>query len=271
MLVVVAYRVGRGLDGKVRVAHRDADARGADHARVVRPVAEGDRLLRRDAERGAQRYERVALVGRGDVQLDIRRDGRADRDLREEGRELLELALSLAQIAEVHLGLLDAAAVGAQVVLQILDRRARAAEHLEDAFVGDIVPRVVEKILRDKAPVVLVAVIEHVEAVHIVHQPDGQLVSDLGAVERGIRLRVIDISAVDRDEIARKGLELQRGGNDLVDPPCRRDDQRAVIVGCLQRAQRSRRDRLVVVQERAVEIKGNQFCPHASLHSLPFS
>ena len=129
----------------------------------------------------------------------------------------------------------------------------------------------VEKVLRDKAPVVLIAVIEHVERVHVLHQADGQLVSDLGAVERGVCLRVIDIGAVDCDEIAGKGLELQRSRDDLVDPTRGRDDLCAGLKGRLQDPQRPRRDGLVVVQKRAVKVEGNQLVLHASLHRFPFS
>ena len=271
MLVVVADGVRDGLDGKVGVPHRHAAARRADQAEVVRAVAEGERLFDRDPQRGAERAQRVALVGRGDVQLDVRGHRGADRDLGEERGQSLELFFPRAHVAEVHLGLLHAAAVGAEIGLQVLHRRARAVEQLKDAAVGDVVPGPLVHRPRDIAPVVLVAVVDHVERVHVLHQAQRQLVRHLRAAERFVPLRVEDLRPVDRDVIARKGLEPQRGGHALVDAPRRRDDQRAPFVRRVQRPQAAIGDRLVVMQDRAVEVEGDQLVLHASSHGSPFS
>ena len=135
---------------------------------VVGTAGEGERLLRRDPQRGAERAQRLPLVGAEDVDLDVRGHRAADRDLREKRGQLFQLFFLCAQVAEVHLRLLDAAAAGAEIGLQVLHRRARAVEQLEDAAVRDVVPGPLVHRTADIAPVVLVAVVDHVERVHMV-------------------------------------------------------------------------------------------------------
>ena len=85
-----------------------------------------------------------------------------------------------------------------------------------------------------------------------------QLGRQLLGQERFVFLRVIDLRAVDQNEIARKLLVEKRFRKRPVQPPRRRDEQHTAFLRGVKRMHRARGDGLVGAQQRSVQIEGNQ-------------
>ena len=85
-----------------------------------------------------------------------------------------------------------------------------------------------------------------------------QLGRQLLGQERFVFLRVIDLRAVDQNEIARKLLVEKRLRKRPVQPPRRRDEQHTAFLRGVKRMHRARGDGLVGAQQRSVQVEGNQ-------------
>ena len=96
----------------------------------------------------------------------------------------------------------------------------------------------------------------------MVHDPQGQVQRDVAPVESLLLLRVVDQGAVGEDVIADEGEGFQLLRNAAQDPSRGGDDVHAAL-GCqAQRVQVFLRQALGVIQQRPVQIKGNQFAIH---------
>jgi len=120
---------------------------------------------------------------------------------------------------------------------------------------GDKCSRVFLHAARHPAPVVLIAVVDHGEAVEILQDPQSRLQRNFRSADSLFRADVIDLRAVDGDGVVQKrqllndlrhtGKEAARGRHDLDACLCRG----------IERIAGARRQLLLGVQQCAVQIE----------------
>ena len=71
LVVGGGHEIRRRQHLRMGVGHRHARARRLDHREVIQPVAERDTVLEREAEILRKAPERISLVRRGDVELQV--------------------------------------------------------------------------------------------------------------------------------------------------------------------------------------------------------
>lgn len=266
VVVAAGDLVGRGLHLGVGVGHGYAQPRRPKHGQVVGAVAEGHGLLPPDAQMCSQGQQRLVLAGVHAVDLDVVGDRRGGHQLREELRNAPELPLPLVQILGLkeHLQLLQRLPPLPQGLLQIVHRHPQALYDLQHVRLGGEVGRAgFIHAAGHPAALVLIAVVDHGQRVHVLVAAQGQLQGHVAPVEQPILRGVVDPCAVGDDEVAHAGQALHRLRDAPDDAARGRHRDPASLRRGLQGPEILGRDALFIVQQRPVQVEGDQLPAHA--------
>ena len=189
------------------------------------------------------------------VDLNVAGHGRADAQAGKTLREVGEQPAAQRIVRCEQLQLLDAPVLLPQIRLELVNRRAQLTHHAQGVLDGDKCSGVFLHAARHPAPVVLIAVVDHGEAVEILQDPQSRFQRNFRSADSLFRADVIDLRAVDGDGVVQKrqllndlrhtGKEAARGRHDLDACLCRG----------IERIAGARRQLLLGVQQCAVQIK----------------
>ena len=196
--------------------------------------------------------QRPALVCINGIKLEVVAKRRCDQNIRKRGRDLRTRRFTLCHVPKTQLHLLHRLTVCAHKRFQIRDRRTCAPQECDHFLIGVIIPHTLKKCAVYPAGVIPIAVIHRVIAPGEVHQAQAGIQRKLSTQERLPRPRVGNLRAVDRNGIPQK---RQRA------PRCR-DDHMPLLRRKRKRGKIPRRDDLLAVEQRSVEIQSNQFHAH---------
>ena len=257
MVAVVGDVIGAGLQLVHTVGHHHAKARRLDHGQVVESVAEGHDVLRPPTQTASQTQQGLALIGVALVDLHIVLQGRGGNDAGEPLGQLTEHPLTQRSVHGEELTLLHIVAQVGDEGLQLRHRRTQLTDHFA---VEDVVGVVIDLLLQGgghPCAVVHEAVVDHRQGIEKGHDLHRLLPGDLGTVQHLAGADILDLGTVDGNGIVDKGQVTDGLGHGVIEPARGGDDPDALGGGCGQRIVIALRQLLVAVEERAVQIEGD--------------
>ena len=192
------------------------------------------------------------------VDLNVAGHGRADAQAGETLREVGEQPAAQRIVRCEQLQLLDAPVLLPQIRLELVDRRAQTAHHAQRMIDGDKCSGVFLHTARHPAPVVLIAVVDHGEAVEILQDPQRRFQRDFRRADGFFLADIIDLRTVDGDGEVQKRQLLNDLGHTGKKAARRRYDLDASSRRGIERITGAQRQLLLGIQQRPVQIERQQ-------------